>query len=285
MILSIISSIIDLNPRAPVLLSIASFASSFKAAFSNLSVTSSISKSLIYCLIKAFLGSVKIWTISSSVISFNVASIWRRPINSGINPYLTKSSVSTFEITSLSSFLLFASWLKPKTLAPSFFFMISSKPSKAPPHINNMFVVSTWSASCPGCFLPPLAGTFTVAPSTILSKACWTPSPETSLVMDLFSLILATLSTSSIKIIPLCAFSISPPAAWTNLVTTFSTSSPTYPASVKDVASAIAKGTSRYFEIVWANNVLPEPVGPINKTFDLFNSVSSFISWCLNILL
>ena len=44
-------------------------------------------------------------------------------------------------------------------------------------------------------------------------------------------------------------------------------------------------GTSRYFEIVCANRVFPEPVGPINKTFDLFNSVSSSISLCLKILL
>ncbi|MNP86485.1 hypothetical protein D3C76_1867530 [compost metagenome] len=49
---------------------------------------------------------------------------------------------------------------------------------------------------------------------------------------------------------------------------TFSTSSPTYPASVNEVASEIASGTFKVLAKVCANNVLPEPVGPTRRTFD-----------------
>ena len=55
---------------------------------------------------------------------------------------------------------------------------------------------------------------------------------------------------------------------------TFSTSSPTYPASVNVVASAIAKGTSNIFARVFARRVLPEPVGPSNKIL-LFSNWTS----------
>ena len=60
----------------------------------------------------------------------------------------------------------------------------------------------------------------------------------------------------------------------------FSTSSPTYPASVSVVASAITKGTSSKRANVCARSVLPDPVGPINKIFDLESSIpSSDVSW------
>ena len=59
----------------------------------------------------------------------------------------------------------------------------------------------------------------------------------------------------------------------------FSTSSPTYPASVKLVASATVNGTSRIFAKVWANKVLPVPVGPTNKILDLEISTSSKLEW------
>ena len=52
----------------------------------------------------------------------------------------------------------------------------------------------------------------------------------------------------------------------------FSTSSPTYPASVKVVASAIVNGTSRILAKVCASKVLPHPVGPTNKIFDFASS-------------
>ena len=53
---------------------------------------------------------------------------------------------------------------------------------------------------------------------------------------------------------------------------TFSTSSPTYPASVSVVASATANGTSKNLAKVYARRVFPLPVGPISKIFDLSNS-------------
>ena len=54
-------------------------------------------------------------------------------------------------------------------------------------------------------------------------------------------------------------------AAVMSLSRMFSTSSPTYPASVSVVASAMAKGTSSMRASVWAKSVLPQPVGPSSK--------------------
>jgi len=48
----------------------------------------------------------------------------------------------------------------------------------------------------------------------------------------------------------------------------FSTSSPTYPASVRLVASAMVKGTFRKRASDWARSVFPEPVGPMRRMFD-----------------
>ena len=133
-----------------------------------------------------------------------------------------------------------------------------------------LICINSWC----GCFLPPCGGTEAVVPSNIFNKACWTPSPETSLVIDGFSDFLAILSISSIYIIPLSAFSISKSAAWISFKSIFSTSSPTYPASVNVVASAIANGTFNILARVCASNVLPEPVGP-NKSMLLFCSSTS----------
>ncbi len=55
----------------------------------------------------------------------------------------------------------------------------------------------------------------------------------------------------------------------------FSTSSPTYPASVRLVASAIVNGTFRKRASDWARSVLPEPVGPMSRMFDFWSSTSS----------
>ena len=61
---------------------------------------------------------------------------------------------------------------------------------------------------------------------------------------------------------PYSARSMSPSAAWMIFRRMFSTSSPTYPASVSAVASAMAKGTPRIFASVCASRVFPQPVGP-----------------------
>ena len=75
--------------------------------------------------------------------------------------------------------------------------MILSSPAKAPPQMNRMFVVSIWMNSWWGCLRPPWGGTEAVVPSRILSRACCTPSPDTSRVIDGFSLLRAILSISS----------------------------------------------------------------------------------------
>ena len=153
-----------------------------------------------------------------------------------------------------------------------------SRPSKAPPHINKMFSVFICNISWFGCFLPPCGGTEAIVPSTIFNSACCTPSPLTSLVIDKFSDFLVILSISSIYTIPFSAFWISPSAAWISFNKIFSTSSPTYPASVSVVASAIANGTFNIFASVLASNVFPHPVGPNSKILLFCISTSSFFS-------
>src|SRR5690554_4213821 len=74
-----------------------------------------------------------------------------------------------------------------------------SIPSKAPPAINRIFSVFNSINFWSGCFLPPLGETFTIVPSNSFRRACCTPSPETSRVIDGLSLLRAILSISSIK--------------------------------------------------------------------------------------
>ena len=64
-------------------------------------------------------------------------------------------------------------------------------------------------------------------------------------------------------------------AAARSLETTLSISSPIYPASVREVASAIANGTSRSFASVLTRKVLPLPVGPIIRILDFSISTPS----------
>src|SRR5690606_5188367 len=54
------------------------------------------------------------------------------------------------------------------------------------------------------------------------------------------------------------------------------TSSPTYPASVRAVASAIAKGTFKILASVWASCVFPQPVGPIRSILLFCLAISYF---------
>ena len=75
--------------------------------------------------------------------------------------------------------------------------MIFSRPSNAPPQMNRMLVVSTWTKSWFGCLRPPCGGTEAMVPSMSLSSACCTPSPETSRVIDGLSVLREILSISS----------------------------------------------------------------------------------------
>src|SRR5665647_2801106 len=78
--------------------------------------------------------------------------------------------------------------------------MIFSNPSKAPPQMNRMSFVLIWMYSCCGCLRPPCGGTDATVPSRIFNRACCTPSPLTSRVIDGFSDFRAILSISSLSL-------------------------------------------------------------------------------------
>ena len=86
---------------------------------------------------------------------------------------------------------------KPIAFSVSRRAMMSSSPTNAPPQMKRMFVVSIWMNSWCGCLRPPCGGTLATVPSRIFRSACWTPSPETSRVIDGFSPLRAILSISS----------------------------------------------------------------------------------------
>jgi hypothetical protein len=86
---------------------------------------------------------------------------------------------------------------KPTAFLPIRFAMILSIPANAPPQMKRMFVVSIERNSWCGCLRPPCGGTEATVPSRIFRSACWTPSPETSRVIDGLSALRAILSTSS----------------------------------------------------------------------------------------
>ena len=223
------SSMIERNPRAPVLRSMARLAIATRASSVNVSLASSSSNKRWYCLTSAFLGLDKIVTSASSSRSSSVAITGKRPTNSGIKPNFSRSSGSRspkISPTPRSS--------GPRTSAPKPIpaplprcAMILSRPANAPPQTNKMFVVSTCKNSCWGCFRPPCGGTEAIVPSIILSSACCTPSPDTSRVMEGLSDLRVILSTSSMYTMPRCARSTLYSDACKSLRIMFSTSSPT----------------------------------------------------------
>src|SRR5271165_5737607 len=66
---------------------------------------------------------------------------------------------------------------------------------------------------------------------------------------------------------------MSPSVARINFDSRDSTSSPTYPASVREVASPMTSGTLRYEARDFTRWVLPEPEGPIRRV-SLFSSIA-----------
>ena len=155
----------------------------------------------------AFFGSIRILTSATSSRSVKVATTGSRPTNSGISPNFKRSSGST---SASSSPVWRASG--PATSAPKPIercrprrAMIFSSPANAPPQMNRMLVVSTCKNSCCGCLRPPCGGTDAIVPSTIFKSACCTPSPDTSRVIEGFSLLRLILSTSSMYTMPRCA--------------------------------------------------------------------------------
>ncbi len=120
-------------------------------------------------------------------------------MNSGISPYCMRSSGRHCSNTSPVSLLSLEAIAAPKPtpLWPIRRSMTLSRFANAPPQTNRMFVVSMVRNSWCGCLRPPCGGTEAVVPSRIFSSACWTPSPETSRVIDGLSALRAILSTSS----------------------------------------------------------------------------------------
>ena len=146
-----ILSRMDLRPRAPVFRSIAFFATARSASGRTSSSTPSMSNNSLYCLTKAFFGSDKIWINASSSSSVRVATTGRRPTNSGIKPYFTKSSGSTSAKASpidLDSFFERTSAPKPMPPFSLRSRMTLSRPANAPPQMNRIFEVSTCKNSC-----------------------------------------------------------------------------------------------------------------------------------------
>src|SRR5207237_7826624 len=86
MISSMTSSRIARRPRAPVPRLSASLAIAATASSVNLRRTFSRSKYFWYCLVIAFLGSLRIRTSAASSRSCSVAITGRRPTNSGMRP-------------------------------------------------------------------------------------------------------------------------------------------------------------------------------------------------------
>src|SRR6266704_2028860 len=142
------------RPRAPVFRARAFVAIACSACGRTSRSTPSMPKSFWYCLIRAFFGSVSIWIKACSSSSTSVATTGSRPTNSGISPYLMRSSGSTVRRISLMSlpfFRLLTSAPKPMPLFSERLRMIFSRPSNAPPQMNSMFVVSTCTKSWLGC--------------------------------------------------------------------------------------------------------------------------------------
>ena len=142
----IIDSIIARSPLAPVFLSTERFATAAMASSSNDSFTLSNSNNFLYCFVIAFLGSTRILFSASSSSKSSATLTGSLPISSGIMPNLTKSSGSTWRNKSpiFSSLFVEISALKPMDFLPIRVPIIFSRPSNAPPQINNIFVVSIW---------------------------------------------------------------------------------------------------------------------------------------------
>ena len=190
-------SMIARRPLAPVLRFSVVSAIALNASLSNSSLTPSNSSNFWYCLTIALFGSVRI-RISASLSSISRETVTGSlPTSSGISPNFTRSCGRIWcKSTSISSSCFSAIFaLNPMDFLSIRFSISLSIP---PPQINRILVVLIWISSWCGCFLPPCGGTDAIVPSIILSNACWTPSPDTSLVMDGFSDFLVILSISSI---------------------------------------------------------------------------------------
>ena len=239
------SSMTDRRARAPVSRSRAFWAMASRASSSNSRSTSSRARSFWYCLMMALRGSRRIRTSMSVSRPCRVQRMGSLPINSGIMPKRRRSSLVTLSRIFLSSSKA-SLRTAPKPMEVCFLRRsrtIFSMLGKAPPQIKRILRVLTVARGTMAFLLLAPTGTSTSAPSRSFKSPCWTDSPLTS--RELVLRFLAILSISSMKTIPFSAFSTSLSAAARSLEMTLSISSPIYPASVREVASEMASGTSR----------------------------------------
>src|SRR5215217_314486 len=150
-----------LRPRAPVPRSSASSAMAPRASSVKFRSTLSYRKNCLYCLTRAFFGSVRMRTRSASSRLRRVEITGRRPTNSGMSPYFRRSSGNANCSMESSSCLSRESMSLPKPMLflPMRWRMISSSPPNAPPQMNRTFLVSIWRKSWCGCLRPPCGGT------------------------------------------------------------------------------------------------------------------------------
>ncbi len=134
--------------------------------------------------------------INASLSSPSSATvIGTRPTNSGISPNFTRSCgvTSAYSSPALRSTLEEICALKPMLFCPVWIPRSASMPSKAAAadeqnvrRVNrNQLLLRVLPSA--------LGGTLATVPSMIFSSACCTPSPETSRVIDTFSLFLRDL--------------------------------------------------------------------------------------------
>mmetsp|Transcript_8766 Transcript_8766/g.25246 ORF Transcript_8766/g.25246 Transcript_8766/m.25246 type:complete len:210 (+) Transcript_8766:477-1106(+) len=201
-------SMMLLRPRAPVPFLRASVAMAWRASGVTSRSASFMLSSREYCLMRAFFGPCMTWISSDSLSSWRVTMTGNRPVNSGMRPYEIRSLCSMSKGPTMGFpdavadpvfDVIFSRMGAPNPMDDSWRLSKTcrSRSTNAPPQINRISFVSICTNSPRGFFRPPFSGTFTTVPSSIFSRACWTPSPLTSRVMDRFSLFLVTLSTSS----------------------------------------------------------------------------------------
>ena len=157
------SSMIARRPRAPVPRLMAWSAIDSRASAVNSRSTPSSSNSRAYCFTSAFLGSVRIRISASRSRLLTLVSTGSRPMNSGIMPYLRRSS-GIAELKTLPasiSFLECSTAPKPTDFLPIRCSITLSRPANAPPTMNSTLVVSIWMNSWCGCLRPPCGGTLT----------------------------------------------------------------------------------------------------------------------------
>ena len=130
-----------------------------------------------------------------------------------------------------------------------------------------------------GMLTPPWGGTLAMVPSRIFSRACCTPSPETSRRSGR----VLVFASDFVDFVDIDDAGLARPTSPSAACRSFKNNVLNVLADVTGlgqvVASTMAKGTSSMRARVWASRVLPVPVGPISMMFDLASSTPSPARW------